>query len=34
MRFQVETFLNQNRPAGGTRADAVFSLSADSAAPR
>ncbi len=33
MRFQVETFLNQNLPAGGTRADAVFSLSADGAAP-
>lgn len=29
MQFRIETFLNQYLPPGGTRADAVFSLTAD-----
>ena len=33
MQFRIETFLNQYMPPGGTRADAVFSLSADGGAP-
>jgi hypothetical protein len=33
MEFRIETFLNQYLPAGGTRADAVFSLSAEGALP-
>ncbi len=31
MQFRIETFLNQYLPPGGTRADAVFSLSAEGA---
>jgi hypothetical protein len=29
MQFRLETFLNQNLPAGGTRVDVVFSLTAE-----
>ena len=32
MQFKIETFLNQHLPPGGTRADAVFSLSAQGVA--
>jgi uncharacterized protein YegL len=33
MQFKIESFLNHNLPAGGTRVDVVFSLSADGAGP-